>query len=218
MKKKIYLCPNCRRGLTFSNNPEYTFQCLDCEEDFHDFEVDVVEQSKVEGIKDYTELAEAAMKVMEITNSTLKANDKLIQIRGESIIEQIAEYINETLRPIIDSGLHNENGFKTHLAIYNGRLRLEFPYGTGNEYVAVFRLTSTSYQSECDCVYFYANHECKFNHVGEINLREIVEKWHGFKDTMNRMIPYAIERCNEENQKKIERKQEMSEVLNSFRL
>lgn len=219
MKKKIYACPKCGRGLNFSDNPEYTFQCFECDEDFYSFEAKEIEQPRMEGIKDYTDLAKAAMKVAEITNSTIKANDKLIQIKGESIIEQIAEYINETIRPIIDSGLAYEDKFKNHLAIYNGRLRLFFPYGkTENEYVAVFKLSSCGYQSECDCVYFYANHEYKINTVGETNLREIVEKWHGFKDSIVRMIPYAIDCFNKENQKKLENKQEMSDLLDSFRL
>ena len=219
MKKKIYVCPNCGRALNFSKDTEYTFYCADCDDYFHDYEAETEEQARMEGIKDFTEIAEAAMKVVEITNSTIEANDKLIKIKGESIIEQIAEYINETIRPIIDSGICYEKKFKSHLAIYNGRLRLEFPYGrTENEYVAVFKLSSSSYQRECDCVYFYTNHEYKFINVGETNLCEIVEKWKGFKDSMNRMIPYAIECCNEENKKELAKKQEMSEVINSFRL
>ena len=31
-------CPRCMRALTKSDNPEYVYQCLDCDEDFYEFE------------------------------------------------------------------------------------------------------------------------------------------------------------------------------------
>jgi rubrerythrin len=33
-----YACRNCGQPLIKSDNPEYTFQCLDCDEDFYKFE------------------------------------------------------------------------------------------------------------------------------------------------------------------------------------
>ena len=47
MRKKIYVCPKCGRALNFSDNLEYTFQCMDCDEDFYTFEAKEVEQPMV---------------------------------------------------------------------------------------------------------------------------------------------------------------------------
>lgn len=219
MKKKIYVCPDCSRALNFSEDTEYTFYCVDCGVHFHECDVETEEQSRMEGIKDFTELAEVAMKIKEITDKAIQESDKQIKIKANDIVGQVSEYINEVIRPIIDSGIYKEHEFKSHVAIYNGRLRLEFPYGqTDDEHIAVFKLASSAHDIARNCVYFYANHTYKAYQLGEICLREIVENWHGFKDSMNRMIPYAIDCFNKENQEKIEKKQEMSDVLNSFRL
>ena len=62
MKKVIYLCPKCGKALNFSNDAEYTFRCSYCNEHFHDNEAIIEEQGKLEGVKDFTELVEAAEK------------------------------------------------------------------------------------------------------------------------------------------------------------
>ena len=97
MKRKIYLCPKCGRALNFSDNSEYTFQCLDCDEDFYSFEAKEVEQPRMEGVKDYTQLVEASMKVKEITDSAIGESQRYITLKGQDILEQIAEYINAEL-------------------------------------------------------------------------------------------------------------------------
>ena len=42
------LCPRCGQPVIPSDNPEYTYQCLDCDEDFYAFEC-MVEKNKKEG-------------------------------------------------------------------------------------------------------------------------------------------------------------------------
>lgn len=37
--KVIRYCPHCGKKVTRSENPEYSWQCLDCDEDFYNFEV-----------------------------------------------------------------------------------------------------------------------------------------------------------------------------------
>jgi len=38
MEKKK-LCPKCKKPVIKSDNPEYSWQCLECDEDFYNFEV-----------------------------------------------------------------------------------------------------------------------------------------------------------------------------------
>jgi len=221
MKKKIYLCPNCRRALNFSDNTKYTFYCMYCDEHFHDYEADTEEQARMEGVVDYTELAKAAMKVKEITETTLEANRKCIKIKGESIIEQIAEYIHETLKPVFGSGIYKENRFQSSACMYHGRFRLQFHDTVidGKTYNARLMIDGSSfyYESEYICAYFNEN-EYHINDVSINRLPFIVEHWSGLKDSISRMIPYAIDKCNQANQKRLEEQKELSEVINNFRL
>lgn len=223
MKRKIYLCPKCGKPLSFSNNPEYTFQCWDCDEDFYSFEAKEEEQSRVEGVKDYTQLVEASMKAKEITDSAIRESDKYITLKGQDILEQIAEYINETLRPIFDSGIYNEDAFTSHAAIYNGKLRLKFgvhEVKTGHWFDAKLSISRDSYlyASMCDCINFNSNHQYYIHRISNTQLRCIVENWSGLKDSMNRMIPYAIKEYDKANQRSLEKQKEISEVIDSFRL
>ena len=155
MKKKIYVCPKCGRALNFSNNPEYTFACIDCEEDFYMHEVKEIEQPRMEGVVDYTELSKAYAQVKEITDSAIKVNNKFIEVKGKDILEQIAEYINETLRPIFDTGMHRDLRFKESATIYTSGLRLVFSeqYIGDRKYQAYFMCNGNKY------IYFNTDHE-----------------------------------------------------------
>lgn len=223
MKRKIYVCPNCGRALNFSEDSEYTFYCGDCGDYLHEYEAKTEEQSKIEGVKDYTQLVEASMKIKEITDTAIVESHKQIEIKGLTILEQIVEYINETLRPIFDSGVYKENNFTSHAAMYHGRLRLQFhnhEVKRGQWYDARLMIDGSDYHYESmwECIHFNANHEYYIDRVPNEKLRFIVENWSGLKDSINRMIPYALKEYDKANQRRLEKQKEMSEVIDSFRL
>jgi hypothetical protein len=215
MKKKIYVCPNCGRALNFSEDAEYTFYCGDCGDYFHDYEAKTEEQARIEGIKDYTELAEVAMEIDTITDKAIQASNKRIEIKGKDIVEQIIEYIAATINPILSSGIYKNSKFRDCARIYSSNLQISFgDYGG----------TASGYQAQLFGyngalrVYFNANGKCLVEEDGSRIIRTIVEEWPRLKDSMNRMIPYAIDECNKANQKKIEKQQEREQIINSFRL
>ena len=222
MKRKIYLCPKCGRAMEFSPLPKYTFYCVDCNEDFYSFEAKEMEQPRMEGIVDYTELVEASMKVNEITNKAIKESTRQIELKGNDILEQIAEYINETLRPIFDSGMYKADTFTSHVAMYHGRLQLKIhPHEVKTGFWFDARLIINGngyYESMCECIHFNSNHQYHIRKISNAKLRFIVENWSGLKDSMNRMIPYAIKEYDKANQRSLEKQKEMSEVINNFRL
>ena len=222
MKRKIYVCPKCGKALNFSDNPEYTFQCLDCDEDFYSFEANEVEQPRMEGITDYTQLVEASMKAKEITDSAIGESQRYITLKGQDILEQIAEYINETIRPIFDSGIYKADAFTSHASMYHGRLQLKIePHEvkTGLWYDARLIINGNGcYESMCECIHFNSNHQYHIRKISNAKLRFIVENWSGLKDSMNRMIPYAIKEYDKANQRSLKKQKEMSEVIDSFRL
>lgn len=221
MKRKIYVCPKCGKALNFSDNPEYTFQCFDCDEDFYEFEAEVKEQARMEGVTDYTQLVETSMKVKEITESTIQENVKYIKIKGNSVLEQISEYIYETLKPILSTDIYKENKFISSACMYNGRFRLRFSDRVidGKEYNVLLMIDGCNfhYESARELVYFNVNGY----HINDVSIERIpfiVEHWKGLKESIGRMIPYAIEECNKANLRRLEKQKEMSEVINSFRL
>lgn len=221
MKRKIYLCPKCGKALNFSDNPEYTFQCFDCDEDFYSFEAKEVEQGRVEGVVDYTELIKTSIVVKEITESTIQENIKFIKIKGNDVLEQISEYIYETLKPILSTDIWKESAFQSHACMYNGRFRLQFHecIVDGKKYDVRLMIDGNNfyYEKERELVYFNVD-EYRINDVSIERIPFIVEHWKGLKDSINRMIPYAIDECNKANQRRLEKQKEMSEVIDSFRL
>ncbi len=40
VSKGLIRCPKCGKPLKVSDNPEYSYECLDCDEDFYSFECD----------------------------------------------------------------------------------------------------------------------------------------------------------------------------------
>ena len=214
MKKKIYVCPNCGRALNFSIDENYTFFCVECGSHFHDYEVEAEEQARIEGIKDYPELAEAAMEIDAITDKAIHASNKQIEIKGKDIVEQIVEYIAATIQPILSTGMYKNAIFRDHAAIYSNHLRLDFGYYcVGNGCQAQLFGYNGALR-----VFFSANGKRVVEEDGSRIIRTIVEEWPRLKDSMNRMIPYAIEECNKANQKKLEKQREREQIINSFRL
>jgi hypothetical protein len=215
MKKKIYVCPNCGRALNFSEDTEYTFYCVDCGDYFHEYEAVMEEQSRMEGVKDFTELAEASMEIKAITDKAVQASTKQIEIKGKDIIAQICEYISETVKPIINSGIYKDYCFRDHARIYNGTLRLDFHDYGGNARGYQAQLFG---QNGYLRVYFNGNNEYIIEQFDTSRLNYIVKDWAGFKETMNRMIAYGLRECDKANQKRIAEQEEVSKVIDSFRL
>lgn len=219
MKRKIYLCPKCGRALNFSDNPEYTFQCFDCDEDFYEFEAEVKEQPRMEGITDYAQLVEASIKVKEITDAAVEESKRYIEVKGKSIAGQIVEYIYETIKPILVTPIHKHYKFRDSAAIYNRKLKLKFTdyQVEGVHFDAALLIDRTSYGEPVPIMYFKAS-TYSVESISESQLAMLVEHWQGLKESMSRMIPYALKQCDESNQKKLEKQKEMSELIDSFRL
>ena len=215
MKKKIYVCPKCGRGLNFSDNPEYTFQCFECDEDFYAFEAKEIEQPRMEGIVDYTDLAKASMEIKAITDKAVQESKRQIAIKGKDIVEQICEYINETIKPILDTGIYHDAKFIDCAKIYSSNLSLRF-----GDYIPKYGRCQAQLYGHNGMlrVYFDGNHKYYIEHIEDGFIRKIVEEWPKLKDSMQRMIRYGIEECKKEQQKRIEKQEELSKVIDSFRL
>ena len=214
MKKKIYLCPKCERALNFSDNPEYTFQCFDCDEDFYEFEAIVKEQSRVEGIKDFTELVDASMEIKRIANEAVQESNRMIKIQSDNIIEQIGEYIYETIKPLIISGIYKESKFRDHVAIYHRNVQLKFD---DHDY-GICLYVRREYTGEIKTMYFNANGYKMVQEIGQATTLSIIQNWAGFKESMNRMIPYALSEYNNHKQKELEKQKEKADIIENFKL
>lgn len=214
MKKKIYLCPKCERALNFSDNPEYTFQCFDCDEDFYEFEAIVKEQPKLEGIKDYTDVVAASIEIDRIANETIEESNKYINLQGKDILEQIGEYIYETIKPIIDTKLYEKCVFRDHAAIYYNGFQLRW---YDREHGICLTVDGTyDYKT---VVMQFSHNGCEVIHgVGQTPKLKLIEKWPGLKESMNRMIPYALNECNKHKQKELEKQKEKASIVENFRL
>lgn len=219
MKRKIYLCPKCGRALNFSDNPEYTFQCFDCDEDFYEFEAEVKEQARMEGIPDYTQLVEASIKVKEITDTAIEESKRYIEVKGTSIAEQIAEYIYETIKPILVTPIHKHYKFRDSAAIYNRKLKLKFTdyQVDGVHFNAALLIDRTNYGEPVPIMYFKAS-IYRVEPISENQFIMLAEYWQGLKESISRMIPYAIKEYDKTNKRSLEKQKEMSEVIDSFRL
>ena len=106
--------------------------------------------------------------------------------------------------------------------MYHGRLQLKIEPNevkTGLWYDARLIINGHGYyESMCECIHFNSNHQYLIRKISNEKLRFIVENWSGLKDSMNRMIPYAIKEYDKANQRSLEKQKEMSEVIDSFRL
>ena len=214
MKKKIYACPKCGRALDFSDNPEYTFQCFDCDEDFYEFEAVVKEQPKLEGIKDYKDVVAATMEINRIASETIKESNRYIDLQGKDILEQIGEYIYETIKPIINAKLHEKSVFRDHAAIYYHDVHLRW---YDNEH-GICLAIGGSYNCKTVAIRFAQNGYEVINGIGQTPKLKLIEDWVGLKESMGRMIPYALQEYNKYMQRKVEKQEEKYSIIENFKL
>lgn len=217
MKKKIYVCPKCGKALNFSDNPEYTFQCFDCDEDFYEFEAIEKEQEKLEGIKDFTSMIDAAMEIKAIKDKVTEKHERYISIKSNDIVDQICQYIYETIKPVLETDIHKSTRFRDSAAIYTSNFRLDFGIWQEVEgkYFAALR---THYYGEKYTIAFFNEDGYKIFTDRKFYLNNLVQDWKKLKDSMNRMIPYAIREYNEYNEKEVDKITKEEEIINNFRL
>lgn len=214
MKKKIYLCPKCERALNFSDNPEYTFQCFDCDEDFYEFEAIVKEQPKLEGIKDYTDIIAASVEIDRIANETIKESNKYISLQGKSILEQIGEYIYETIKPIINANMHEKSVFRDHATVYCNSVQLKW---WSREY-GICLVVDRTYSDPITVMSFTHNGYKILENVGQTTTLKLIEKWPSLKESMSRMIPYGLNEYNKYMQREVEKQKEKADIIENFKL
>lgn len=217
MKKKIYLCPNCGRALNFSDNPEYTFQCFDCDENFYEFEAIEKEQNKLEGVQDFTDMIEAAMEIKAIKDKVTESHERYISIKSNDIVGQICEYIYETIRPVLETNIYKSSKFRNSAAIYTNNFRLEFGIWSevGEKY---FASLATCYYGEKYTIALFNKDRYKKLDNRTFFLTDLVKDWINLKNSMNRMIPYAIKEYNAYNQKEVEKQEEEASIIDGFKL
>jgi len=215
MKKKIYVCPNCGRALNFSEDANYTFYCGDCGDYFHEYEAATEEQARMEGIVDYTDLAKASMEIKAITDKAIKENERQVEIKSKDILGQVLEYISETIQPILDSGMYKEPKFIDCARIYTSNFELSFGRYIPNNKEHQAQLFGRNGNLR---VYFHITDRYLIDNVVTGVTPYLVQDWQKLKDSMHRMIPYAIDECNKANQKKLEQQREKEQIINSFRL
>ena len=115
MSKKF--CPHCHNEVVKSENPEYEWQCLECDEDFYSFEVVNEDETEVEVPKE-TEIKVVVCRPNEKAElitipNTLEAKQKLVG----GWIEAIYPYEDEVALVCNEEG--KINGLDLNRAIYD---------------------------------------------------------------------------------------------------
>lgn len=226
MKKTIYVCPKCGKALNFSDNPEYTFQCFDCDEDFYAFEAVEKEFDRIEGVKDFTNLVDVAERINAIKNQVIEENTKLVAIKSNDIIGQIGEYIYATIKPVLESKITNNSKFRENTEIRTMHLKFNFlPDGYSYHKTTPYNASLVLCHAGCYSTMVCFNKDlCIVVDDAEVVERErrvlpdIVAEWKQFKDSMNHVIPEAIDAYNKSNAKQAEETQKRMDVINNFKL
>lgn len=220
MKKEIYCCPNCGEPMGFSNHPNYTFCCKKCAIDFsEDAAIIKTEPNKVK-IEDYTDLVEASMKIKELATASIEASKKQIEIKGNDMMEQIAQYIHATIKPILESEIYKNDKFNSAAAIYYHNLKLYFNryVGDGRVYNACLYFDSDYHCVSGKTVILFNKNEYKVCSTTEEDKVKIAQLWSGLKESMNKMLKYAFDEYSKSMQKEVENQQKKIDIINGFKL
>lgn len=174
-------------------------------------------KKKIIWTQDFTSMIDAAMEIKEIKDKSVESHERYISIKSNDIVDQICQYIYETIKPVLETDIHKSSKFRDSAAIYTSNFKLDF--GIWQEFEGKYFATlRTSHYGEKYTIAFFNKDGYKISIDRKFCLTNLVQDWKKLKDSMNRMIPYAIKEYNEYNAKEVDRIAKEEKIINNFRL
>lgn len=166
-------------------------------------------------IINYEEMIHNANLVKTLANKTIECSKDYVGARKDDIIDQMMEYLAETVHDVLVSGIDLDTSFCERAnkgdGLSFGRFggngtgaRLQFFFNYGNTYLRV-------YFNEDG--YWYATKE-----ISNSGLKYLIDHWDKYKQSWNDAIQYGIVRMNSSKASELEKQLALHEAVKNFQI
>ena len=169
-------------------------------------------------VNDISQLMDAAKKIEEITTGAKTEHSRYINEKGEEVLEQISDYLFETLKPLLEEDTNKSWDIKLDLMIETYNLTLKWYYNgmSGDPGVRADFVVRGGFGGS---IWFYKSCALvKKGHMNDEDILVLTSEWKMFKSELNRKIDKAFSDHRERKRKEVERHLETSKMLDEFEI
>lgn len=172
-------------------------------------------------IMDYSILADATSRVLEISNQVNEIAQRNFKSHQENILKSIAEYLAEYTKPL--------NKVKKELTEFRYEKPLIFvnlcfcfyslkPFDN-SDYECCARFTVSNYSGCLDIDYFYDSDEVIINNNSSNQLFDLfLNNWEDIKKEMDEFVEFSLMSIQRKSLNKLKENQVCAELYNNFKI
>lgn len=165
-------------------------------------------------IMNYNQMLENANAVKVLVNKTIECSKDYTDIKSDDVLEQIAEYIAETISDILHDPICSNHTFRRYAA--SNHLSFANYGGSGESAQAQFFF---SHEGTLLRVYFNAiGHWWADKKVTDNGLKYLIKEWPLMKRRMNDALKRGIDCYNETLSTQLTRQLELHDAIKNFKV
>ena len=170
-------------------------------------------------IMNYNQMLENANAVKVLVNKTIECSKDYTDIKSEDVLDQIAEYIANTISDILHDPICQEPTFYNHVnggGLSFGRYgSLRTPRASGTNAQFFFSCEGTHLRLLFNPTIGYWWEDKK---VSDNGLKRLIKDWPVMKQQMNRAIQAGINHHNERLSTDLSRQLELHDAIKNFQV
>ena len=165
-------------------------------------------------IMNYLEMLENAETVKKLTEKTIECSKDYVESRKTDVIDQMLEYIMNTLSDILHSDLINSHVFRRQANLSKG---LSFSsFGTSRGPASVQFFYNNGDGTYLRAYFTQQGYWCEQNNLSQSSLSCLIKEWPEYKTSWKNNLKWAINAVNERASKDLAKQLEIHETIKNF--
>ena len=165
-------------------------------------------------IMNYNQMLENANAIKVLVNKTIECSKDYTDIKSDDVLEQIAEYIAETISDILHNPIVSNQTFRSYAA--SNHLSFANYGGAGEGAQAQFFFAHEDTHLR---LYFNAvGHWWADKKVTDNGLKSLIKQWPNIKQQINDALRHGIDRHNEQLSSQLSRQLELHDAIKNFKV
>lgn len=165
-------------------------------------------------IMNYNQMLENANAVKVLVNKTIECSKDYTDIKSDDILDQIAEYIAETLSDILHDPIISDSTFRGHAASNHLSFANYGGAGEGAQAQFFFAHEGTHLRLYFNAIgYWWAD-----KIVTDNGLKSLIRNWPEIKRQINEGLKCGIDRHNKKLASQLSRQLELHDAIKNFKI
>lgn len=165
-------------------------------------------------IMNYNQMLENANAVKVLVNKTIECSKDYTDIKSDDVLEQIAEYIAETISDILHDPICQNSTFRCYAASNHLSFAQYGGAGEGAQAQFFFAHEGAHLRLYFNAIgYWWADKK-----VTDNGLKSLIKQWPDIKQQINRALKDGIDRHNERLASQLSRQLELHDAIKNFKV